>query len=87
MPAQPAVAQPAAALSGTPAERAQQQQLQKETSQLLQLVKELKVEVQKAGGDTLSLDALRKADEIQRLSKYLKEKMKERGQALQGKGQ
>jgi hypothetical protein len=55
-----------------------QQQLQKDTAELLQLVQDLKVEVDKAGSDTLSLAALRKADEIQKLAKNLKERMKER---------
>jgi hypothetical protein len=43
------------------------------------------VEVEKAGSNTLSLAALRKSDEIQRLAKNLKEKMKERGQIAQNK--
>jgi hypothetical protein len=43
-------------------------------------VKELKVEVDKAGTDTLSLAAVRKADEIQKLAKNLKERMREREQ-------
>jgi hypothetical protein len=46
----------------------------------------LKAEVEKAGSNTLSLAALRKADEIQKLSKSLKERMKE-GLASQSKGQ
>ena len=65
----------------------QEQQLQKDSAHLLQLVQELKVEVEKAGNNTLSLAALRKADEIQKLSKSLKERMKERGLVSQGKGQ
>jgi hypothetical protein len=69
---QPALTLPA----GTP----EQQQLEKDTSRLLQLVQELKVEVDKAGKDTLSLAAIRKADEIQKLTKDLKERMRERGQ-------
>ena len=61
---------------GTP----EQQQLEKDTAQLLHLVRELKVEVDKAGTDTLSLAAVRKADEIQKLTKNLKERMREREQ-------
>ncbi len=57
---------------GTPEE----QQLQKDTDRLLQLVQELKAEVEKAGSNTLSLAALRKADEVMKLSKNLKERMK-----------
>jgi hypothetical protein len=54
----------------------QEQQLEKDSSRLLTLVRELKDEVAKAGVDTLSLNALRKAEEIQRLSKDLKERLK-----------
>ncbi len=59
--------------------------MEKDSATLLQLVQELKVEVEKAGSNTLSLAALRKADEIQRLAKNLKERMKEPGQAFQNK--
>jgi HAMP domain-containing protein len=69
--------QPALAL---PAATPEQQQLEKDSAQLLHLVKELKVEVDKAGTDTLSLAAVRKADEIQKLAKNLKERMREREQ-------
>ena len=54
--------------------------MEKDTDQLLQLVQELKAEVKKAGSNTLSLAAVQKADEIQRLVKSLKEQMRERGQ-------
>jgi hypothetical protein len=70
--------------AATPAQ-AEQQQLQKDSATLLQLVQELKAEVEKAGNNTLSLAALRKADEIQRLAKNLKEKMREQGQTSQNK--
>ena len=63
----------------------EQQKFEKDTAELLQLVQELKVEVEKAGSNTLSLAALRKADEIQRLAKNLKEKMKTEGQAFASK--
>jgi hypothetical protein len=63
----------------------EQRQLQKDTAELLQLSEDLKVEVAKAGNNTLSLAALRKADEIQKLVKNLKEKMKEREQVFQNK--
>jgi flagellar motor switch/type III secretory pathway protein FliN len=65
----------------------EEEQLRKDSAHLLQLVQELKVEVAKAGSNTLSLAALRKADEIQKLSKSLKERMKEWGLVSQGKGQ
>jgi hypothetical protein len=73
-----------AASPATPAQ-AEQQQLEKDSATLLRLVQELKVEVEKAGSNTLSLAALRKADEIQRLAKDLKERMKEQGQTSQNK--
>ena len=78
---------PEHALTPSPAtpEQAEQQQLEKDSATLLQLVQELKVEVEKAGSNTLSLGALRKADEIQRLAKNLKERMKEQGQTFQNK--
>jgi hypothetical protein len=59
-----------------PAEPAQTQ-LQKDSAELLRLVQELKAEVDKAGSDTLSLAALRKADAIQKLAKNLRDQMKE----------
>jgi hypothetical protein len=85
-PEQPAANQPVAEKKlalphGTPEE----QQLQKDTGRLLQLAQELKVEVEKAGNNTLSLAAVRKADELLKLSKNLKERMKDRGQAPQSK--
>jgi hypothetical protein len=54
--------------------------MEKDTDQLLELSEDLKAEVDRAGSNTLSLAALRKAEEIQRLVKSLKEQMKERGQ-------
>src|ERR1700733_1892725 len=80
---QPAAKQMVATAPATPEE----QQLQKETTRLLQLVQELKVEVAKAGSNTLSLAALRKADEVLKLSKDLKERMKERGLVPQSRTQ
>jgi hypothetical protein len=74
---------PAPLPPGTPEE----QQLRKDSAYLLQLVQELKNEIDKAGNDTLSLAAVRKADEIQKLSKSLKERMKDWGLVSQGKGQ
>ena len=57
-----------------------QRQMEKDTDQLLELSEDLKAEVDRAGSNTLSMAAVRKADEIQRLVKSLKEQMKERGQ-------
>jgi hypothetical protein len=68
-------------LSNDPVER----QLQIDTAHLLQLTEELKTEIDKAGSNTLSLAALRKADEVQKLARELKERMKDRGQVIQSK--
>jgi hypothetical protein len=68
-------------LSSDPVER----QLQIDTAHLLQLTEELKTEIDKAGNNTLSLAALRKADEVQKLARELKERMKDRGQVIQSK--
>ena len=87
-PDQPEANQPAAKqMVATPPATPEEQQLQKETTRLLQLVQELKVEVAKAGSNTLSLAALRKADEVLKLSKDLKERMKERGLVPQSRTQ
>jgi hypothetical protein len=53
--------------------------MEKDTAELLRLSRELKAEVNKAGSNTLSVAAVQKADEIQRLVKSLKEQMRERG--------
>jgi hypothetical protein len=82
-PAPPADEAPAPTLppSTDPAQR----QMEKDTARLLQLVRELKLEVNKAGNNTLSVAAVQKADEIQRLVKSLKEQMRERGQVVVSK--
>jgi outer membrane biosynthesis protein TonB len=80
-PASPPVKQPEPPLSSDPEER----QLQIDTSHLLQLTEELKTELDKAGSNTLSLTAVRKADEVLKLAKALKERMKDRGQVIQSK--
>lgn len=51
-------------------------QLTDDSGRLLQLATELKQEVDKASKDTLSLDVLRKADEIARLAHNVQVKMK-----------
>jgi hypothetical protein len=45
----------------------------------------LKTEVNKAGSNTLSVAAVQKADEIQKLVKSLKEQMRERGLTVASK--
>jgi hypothetical protein len=77
----PPPAPPVVPLSSNP----EQRQLQKDTAALLQLAQELKVEIEKAGSNTLSLAALRKVNEIQKLSVNLKERMKVQEQSFVGK--
>jgi hypothetical protein len=59
----------------TPAE-ARQAQLVADTQRLYQLTQELKEEVAKSNKDTLSVSVIKKADEVERLAKSLKERMK-----------
>jgi uncharacterized protein YoxC len=53
-----------------------QKKLVEETQRLLALANELKEDVDKSTKDTLSLDVVRKADEIEKLAHSVKEKMK-----------
>jgi hypothetical protein len=53
-----------------------QKQLVDDTQKLLSLANELKAEVDKSTKDTMSLDVIRKADEIEKLAHNVKEKMK-----------
>lgn len=53
-----------------------QTNLQKDTDRLLKLATELKESVDKSNEHTLSLDVIKKADEIEKLAKSVKEKMK-----------
>lgn len=53
-----------------------QTNLQKDTDRLLQLATELKQYVDKTNEHTLSLDVVKKAEEIEKLAKSVKEKMK-----------
>ncbi|MBB5345973.1 hypothetical protein [Tunturibacter empetritectus] len=59
----------------TPAE-ALRAQLMADTQKLYQLTQELKAEVAKSNKDTLSIAVIKKAEEVERLAKSLKEKMK-----------
>jgi hypothetical protein len=54
-----------------------QQDIRKDTDRLLQLATELKAAVDKSNENTLSLDVVRKAEEVEKLAKQVKEKMKE----------
>jgi hypothetical protein len=53
-----------------------QTSLQKDTDHLLELATQLKAYVDKSNEHTLSLDVLKKADEIEKLAKSVKEKMR-----------
>jgi hypothetical protein len=53
-----------------------QKQLVDDAQKLLSLANELKADVDKSTKDTLSLDVVRKADEIEKLAHNVKEKMK-----------
>jgi len=53
-----------------------QKQLVSDTQKLLALATELKADVDKTNKDTMSLDVIRKADEIEKLAHSVKEKMK-----------
>jgi hypothetical protein len=54
-----------------------QQQLVTDTAKLLALATELKAEVEKSNKDTLSLAVVKKAEEIEKLAKSVKEKMRD----------
>ena len=53
-----------------------QQDLKKDTDKLLQLATELKQYVDKTNEHTLSVDVIKKAEEIEKLAHNVKEKMK-----------
>ena len=59
----------------TPAE-ARQAQLVADTQRLYQLTQELKDEVAKSNKDTLSIPVVKKAEEVEKLAKSLKERMR-----------
>ena len=58
------------------ANRERQAQLQRDTDNLLKLATELKQYVDKSNENTLSVDVVKKAEEIERLAHSVKEKMK-----------
>ncbi len=53
-----------------------QQDIRKDTEKLLELATELKQAVDKSNKDTLSLDVVKKAEEIEKLAKSVKSKMR-----------
>jgi hypothetical protein len=50
--------------------------LKRDTDKLLELAQQLKNQVEKSNENTLSLDVLKKAEEIEKLAHNVKEKMK-----------
>lgn len=59
------------------ANKKRQQDLKNDTDRLFQLATELKEAVDKTNENTLSLEVVRKADEVEKLAKRVREKMKE----------
>ena len=59
------------------ANKKRQQDIRDETNKLFQLATELKAAVDKTDENVLSLEVVRKADEVEKLAKKVKEKMKE----------
>ncbi len=55
---------------------ARQQDIKKDTDKLLQLATELKQYVDKTNENILSMDVIKKAEEIEKLAKTVKDKMK-----------
>ena len=53
-----------------------QEEIKKDTEKLLELATELKQSVDKSSANTLSLDVIKKAEQIEKLAKTVKEKMK-----------
>lgn len=54
-----------------------QKQLVQDTNKLLELATQLKTEVDKTNQDVLSVDVIKKAEEIEKLAKNVKNQMKE----------
>ena len=59
------------------ANKKRQQDIRDDTDKLFQLATELKAAVDKSNENLLSLDVIRKAEEVEKLAKKVKEKMKE----------
>ena len=59
------------------ANKRRQQDIRDDTYKLFQLATELKAAVDKTNENLLSLDVVRKADEVEKLAKKVKEKMKD----------
>ncbi len=59
------------------ANKQRQEEIRTETQKLFQLATELKAAVEKTDEHMLSLEVVRKADEVEKLAKKVKEKMRE----------
>ena len=59
------------------ANKRRQEDIRKDTDKLLQLATELKDAVDKTNEHVLSIDVVRKADEVEHLAHQVKQKMKE----------
>ena len=59
------------------ANKKRQEEIREDTDKLFQLATDLKAAVDKTNENLLSLDVVRKADEVEKLAKKVKEKMKE----------
>lgn len=59
------------------ANKKRQEDIREDTDKLFQLATELKAAVDKTNENLLSLDVVRKADEVEKLAKKVKEKMKD----------
>jgi septin family protein len=59
------------------ANKKRQQDIREETDKLFQLATELKAAVDKTNENLLSLDVVHKAEEVEKLAKKVKEKMKD----------
>ena len=62
---------------GAQADSERKKQISDESTRLLAMAIALKVEVDKTTKDTLSLNVIRKADEIEKLAKTVKDRMKQ----------
>ena len=79
-PAAPKTVDSTPAPAESPASQ-QEQRTAKESADLLKLATELKTEVDKSTKDTLSLAVIRKADEIERIARGMKDRYRANGAA------
>lgn len=70
-------AKPSKQQKAAAADNERKRQISDESTQLLSMAEALKAEVDKTNKDMLSLNVIRKADEIERLARTVKEKMKQ----------